>query len=144
MSKPPQPLEEIDYNHPISNDIVRELSNYHNIPRGLIHEVLEDIEELWEPHRYYLARALNRMGSTDNSAIAVYGHPDEEKTVLVNALTVVPLLERINLDAHIEVESVSKLGITHAVMTAHALETERILSDTYDTPVVIRTPEDYW
>lgn len=130
------------YKHPISVDIVREISREHNIPEEVLHAVLTACEELWEPHTNELHRVLDLMEKSSEFWLHRYSFPDEGVTVLTGTTTtVIHLLERINLGKYIETENVFRLGIAHAVWTAHRLESKRLTGDVLDCPIVIRTPK---
>jgi hypothetical protein len=137
---------ESQYKHPISVDIVQEISREHNIPEEVLHGVLTACEELWEPHTNEFHRVLDLMEMSSEFDLLRYPFPDEGPdegvTVLTGATTtVIHLLGRINLDKYLETENVARLGIAHAVWTAHRLESKRLTGDFIDCPVVIRTPK---
>jgi hypothetical protein len=137
---------ESQYKHPISVDIVQEISREHNIPEEVLHKVLTACEELWEPHTNELHRVLDLMETIPESGLVRYLFPDEGPDEGVTVLsggntTVIHLLERINLNKYLETENVARLGIAHAVWTAHRLESKRLTGEFLDCPVVIRTPK---
>jgi len=126
--------------HPISPDIVKRTARDLNIRRQLLDDVLTDMAEIWDPYRDELEHLLRPAISAypdmhidpytmEDAGVIVLGGPD---------LTVIDVLCRIDLEARLEQETISKVGIAHAVWVVHKQEAKRQLGHTIDIPIVVR------
>lgn len=124
--------------HPIDSDIVRAAANDCTVDPDVLSDVLAACSRLWDPHRDKLSMVLDVFHMYDQHSLFIQAKPDHRVVISGTSFTPSMVVQRVDLDALVETENVTPVGMALAVSAAHAMQAERLSGSQFEYCHVIR------
>lgn len=125
--------------HPIDTDIVRAAANDCTVDPTVLNRVLAACSRLWDPHRDKLRTVLNAFHLHDEHFVFLETTTDPDRIIVIGtSLTPSHVVQRTDLGAMVETETVTPVGIGLAVKVAHAMQAEQLVGYAPENCLVIR------
>ena len=125
--------------HPIDTDIVCAAADDCTVDPTVLNRVLAACSRLWDPHRDKLRPVLNAFHRYDEHFVFIEATPDPDRIIVVGtSLTPSHVVQRIDLEAMLETEAVTPVGMGIAVKVAHAIQAEQLVGYAPENALVIQ------
>ncbi|WP_281195508.1 hypothetical protein [Halorubrum sp. F4] len=125
--------------HPIDTDIVRAAADDCTVDPTVLNRVLAACSRLWDPHRDKFRTVLNAFHQYNEHFVFIETTPDPDRIIVVGtSLTPSQVVQRIDLEAMLETETVTPVGMALAVKVAHAMQAEQLVGYAPENCLVIR------